>query len=260
MPRQFTFAAVLVACSCLAVFAADPSAADYLDRGDAWIKKGDPDKAIEDYNEAIRLGPNSAFAYIGRGAAWQMKGDPDNAIKDFTEAIRLDPKHAGAYTNRGNAWDTKGELDNAIKDYTEAIRLDPRNVEAYTYRSIVRFEKGDLDNSIKDGTEAIRLDPKSSPAYNNLAWIFGTCANADFRNGPKAVEYAKQACELTAWKEAGYLDTLAAAYAEAGKFEEAIKWQEKAIELATKESDKEEMRNHLKLYEAGTPYRDSPKE
>jgi tetratricopeptide (TPR) repeat protein len=108
-------------------------------------------------------------------------------------------------------------------------------------------------------TEAIRLDPRVGPAYNNLAWIFGTCPNAAFRNGPKAVEYAKQACELTAWKEASFLDTLAAAYAESGNFEEAIKWQEKVIDLTNDEEAKAGLRTRLALYKEGKPFRDEPK-
>ena len=293
MLRQIAFAAALVVFSSLAVFAADPLAAVYLARGDAWIKKGDLDNAIKDYTEAIQLDQTNALAYTSRGRAWGKKrdldnaikdfteairidptltnaflrrgdfryekGDLDNAIKDFTEAIRLDPKFAPAYHNRGFFWGLKGDLDKAIKDYTEAIRLDPKLSSTYTNRGRAWSEKGDLDDAISDYTEAIRLDPKNAVAYRKLAWVFGASPNADFRNGSKAVEYAKHACEISAWKDCYNLDALAAAYAEQGDFEEAIKWQEKAIELTTNEEEKAVLRTRIELYKEGKPYRDEPK-
>ena len=73
-------------------------------------------------------------AYYNRGVAYSDKGDTDRAIADFTEAIRLDPKYANAYVNRGVAYGDKGENDRAIADYTEAIRLDPKFAHAYCNR------------------------------------------------------------------------------------------------------------------------------
>ena len=103
----------------------DPSSA-YTNRGLAWGDKGDLDRAIADYNEAIRLDPKYADAYYNRGLAWRAKGDLDRAIADYNEAIRLDPKYADAYNNRGNAWRAKGDLDRAIADYN---RGDPARPE-----------------------------------------------------------------------------------------------------------------------------------
>src|SRR4029077_11704670 len=97
----------------------------YCNRGNAHHDKGDTDRAITDYNEAIRLDPKFAFAYNNRGSAYHDKGDTDRAITDYNEAIRLDPKLAFAYNNRGSAYHDKGDPDRAITDYNEAIRLDP---------------------------------------------------------------------------------------------------------------------------------------
>ena len=106
----------------------------YYSRGLAYYDKGDDDRAIADYNEAIRLDPKSAYAYSNRGLAYDHKGDLDRAIADYNEAIRLDPKYALAYFNRGNAYYQKGDDDRAIADYNEAIRLDPKYAFAYNNR------------------------------------------------------------------------------------------------------------------------------
>jgi tetratricopeptide (TPR) repeat protein len=101
-------------------------ASAYNNRANARQAKGDLDRAIADYDEAIRLAPTLATTYNGRAAAWQAKGDLDRAIADYDEAIRLNPKYATAYNNRGFAWKAKGDLDRAIADYDEAIRLNPK--------------------------------------------------------------------------------------------------------------------------------------
>jgi len=144
----------------------------YVGRGLVWHAKGDPDRAIADFNEAIRLDPQQVLAYTYRGNTWYENGDPDRAIADFNEAIRLDPKRAPAYNNRGLARRDKGELDGAIADYNEAIRLDPKYPDAYNSRGVAWHDKGELDRAIADFTEAIRLAPKYALAYNNRgnAW------------------------------------------------------------------------------------------
>ena len=175
------------------------------------------------------------------------------------DVIRLDSNDATAYHNRGIAWVGKGDFDKAITDFTKAIRLDPNYSTAYFNRDNVWANRGGLDKDITDFTEAIRLTPNYTVAYNNLAWLIATCPHSEFRNGPKAVEYANKACELTGWRDARAVSTLAAAYAEVGDFQNALEQQEKAIALLTKDSDQQVMRERLEFYKAGKPYRDMPK-
>jgi len=105
------------------------------------------------------------------------------------------------------------------------------------------------------------LNEKNPNALDGLAWLQATCPVAEVRKGAKAIEYATKACELTNWKIAGYVNTLAAAYAEAGDFDSAVKWQKEAINLLTKEEPagrRAEFEARLKLYQSGKPYRDAP--
>jgi tetratricopeptide (TPR) repeat protein len=104
------------------------------DRGLAYLKNGDNDRAIADYNEAIRLNPNYALAFANRGIAYHNKGDNDRAIIDYNEAIRLNPNYAPAFNNRGNTYRIRGDHDRAIADYNEAIRLHPQYAVALCYR------------------------------------------------------------------------------------------------------------------------------
>jgi lipoprotein NlpI len=139
----------------------------YSNRGLAYDHKGDLERASPDYNEAIRLDPKYAQAYFNRGNAYYQKGDDDRAIADYNEAIRLTPKYAYAYNNRGTAYDHKGDPDRAIADYNEAIRLDPKFAQAHSNRGLAYYQKGELDRAIANYSEAIQLDPKYAYAYNN---------------------------------------------------------------------------------------------
>ena len=151
----------------------DPKFAQaYSSRGLAYDHKGDLGHADPDYNEAIRLDPKYAQAYFNRGNAYYQKGDDDRAIADYNEAIRLTPKYAYAYNNRGTAYDHKGDADRAIADYNEAIRLDPKFAQAYSNRGLAYYQKGDFDRAIANYGEAIRLDPKYAYAYNNRGNVY----------------------------------------------------------------------------------------
>jgi tetratricopeptide (TPR) repeat protein len=149
-----------------------PQACDYRGRGNARYDKKCYDKAIDDYNEAIRLDPKSAAAYYDRAGAFYDKGDYDRAIADCTEALRNDPKLGDAYRARGCAWYMKRNYDKAIVDYTEAIHLDPKSAAAYCGRACAFYGKDDYDLAITDFTQAIRNDPNCSDAYSGrgLAW------------------------------------------------------------------------------------------
>ena len=110
---------------------------------------------------------------------------------------------------------------------------------------------------LADFREAVRIDPDCGDAHNDLAWLCATCPDGKLRDGKAAVEHAETACELTDWKDPWYFGTLAAAYAELGNFDEAVKWEKKAIESPDYPRDAlEEARAQLKLYEQRKPFRE----
>jgi tetratricopeptide (TPR) repeat protein len=211
-------------------------------------------QAPEYYTDLLTNSPSSTWAYYHRAMAWRALGHTDKAISDFREVTRLDPFAAGPIIGRGIARARKGDLDAAIEDFSEAIQLSPSAI-AYSNRGSVRKDKGDYENALKDLDEAIRLDPNYATAYGNRAWLRATAKTAQYRNGPLAVADATRACELSGRKDPGKLDTLAAAFAQAGQFAEAMEAQQEAIAIADEE-DKSAFEQRLHLYSEGKPYRE----
>jgi tetratricopeptide (TPR) repeat protein len=228
-------------------------------RGLEAVGRHDDDLAITEFSEAIRLKPDNSMAYYNRANVYSDKGDYDKAIADYSTAIHFEADYVAAYNDRGNAYGYKGDWDKAIADKNEAIRLNPNFVEAYNTRGIFYGHKGDYDKAVADYSAAIHLKPDFVEAYHNLAWLLAVCPDANARNGEYAVDYALKACELLEWKDAAILSTLAAAYAEAGRFDDAVKWQNKYLEsdyLASHPPNdtSEKARQRLSLYEQKRPY------
>jgi tetratricopeptide (TPR) repeat protein len=226
-------------------------------RGCIWDEKGEYDKAIADFSEAIKLDPTSPSAFQNRGLAKLRKNDYENAIEDYNAAIRLDPGNPVLYYNRGSAYYTMRKHDKAIADFNEALRLDPKSAGAYTYRGNTWHSLRDYEKASVDLDEAIRLDPKLAWAYNGRAWIWATCPDAKFRDGKRALEYATRACELSGWMNPDFLETLAAANAESGDYEAAVKWQTRVVELTPTDSQyRDILKVRLELFKLKKPYRE----
>jgi tetratricopeptide (TPR) repeat protein len=141
-------------------------------RGAARSRKNDFDGALVDYNEAIRLEQNFGRAYDNRGLIFRQKKEYERAIADFSEAIRLEPNRAAAYSHRAWTWHLKKDADRALADFDLALRLDPKFAGAVNDRGIVWRDKGDLDRALADFNEAVRLDPKLAIAWVNRGHVF----------------------------------------------------------------------------------------
>jgi tetratricopeptide (TPR) repeat protein len=132
-----------------------------------YADKGDVDRAIANYDQAIKLDPNYAEAYNNRGNAYSHKGDNLRAIADYDQAIKLDPKDALTYSNRGKWYRDKGDSDRAIADFDQAIKLDPKFDNAYYNRALAYHDKRDYHGAIADYSAALQINSKHALAWNN---------------------------------------------------------------------------------------------
>jgi tetratricopeptide (TPR) repeat protein len=228
-------------------------------RGVSRAMSGEYEGAIADFDRTIELKPNYANAWFNRGELLYEQGDYQAAIEDYNHSIQLNSVDAAAFNSRGHAHYRLGEFQKAVDDYSQAIRIEPSNAAAYTNRGDLYADLGQFDQAARDYRAAIRIDPNMGRAYQSAAWLMATCRDERYRNTELALDAAQKAIEIDGADDFRYLDTLAAAYANAGQFEQAVETEEKAIELAP-DDVVEKYAARLALYKEGRPYRDTLKE
>lgn len=213
------------------------------------------DKALADLNVVLQKDPRNWAAYYDRGTVYRRLGRSKEALADFDRIISAGKAQPIVYTSRGLVRFERKDDEGALADFNAAIRLDAKFAPAWEAGGTVRQAQGNYEKAIRNYQQAIAADERFVPAYNNLAWLLATCPAGKYRNGAQAVQYATKACELTGYQDAGMLDTLAAALAEAGRFKEAVQRAEEALALADPVR-KKAIEERLKLYRAGKPYRE----
>ncbi len=192
--------------------------------------------AIAEFDRAFRLGPKTSVLLHYQGMAYSGLDKEDKAIDAYTLAINIGEPEYAIYANRGQSYESLGKYDNAISDYNLALKLAPKLRIAIASRGYCYHQIDEYEKAISDYEYVLKLDPEYSFALNHYAWLLSTCKHKRMRNGKRAVKLAKSACDLSKWKNYDHLDTLAAAYAENGEFEDAIKYQLQAINLAKDKS------------------------
>ena len=221
-----------------------------------------PDKALTDYNQAIHLAPSFQRAYCDRGTHFLGQHDYERAIADYTRAIQLMPNDLGAYAARACAYARQGNRARAFADAKAAIKLRPTTgmslAQAFDLQMRADAYKiiGQPELALRDLREAVRLMPKDPTANNSLAWFLATCPEERFRNGTEAVSAATKACELSQWERSGFIDTLAAAYAEVDDFDQATKYERQSINASLSPKKREEHEKRLTLFQQRKPFRD----
>jgi tetratricopeptide (TPR) repeat protein len=265
-------------------------------RGNIYGIKGDYDRALRDYEQAIRLNPANAGAYVNRALTLVERGDYEAALKDYDEAIRFDPTKYKAFYGRSFTHAQLGDFDAAQRDINETLRLNPKFAMAYVYRGGLAARQEKWKKARADYETARRIDPNLAPAWaamaqlawhrrqyreavldfekllslklptadraaalNSLAWIRATSSVRALRDGRRSVEEAREACELSNWEDSAVVDTLAAGLAESGDFEKAVHFQWFALSILPEGEDREAVERHLRLYESHQPYRESPR-
>ncbi len=227
----------------------------YHNRGVSLALQGKFDQAIADFSRAIELKPKYANAWFNRGEIQFDQGDYESAISDYTQTIELTPDDYDAYIRRGHAYFHLRRFREALADYDRAAELKPNEVEAIVNRGDAQRNLGQWREAAQNYQQAVTLDNRSGHAYRSVAWLMATCPEDKYRKGQLAVQAAERAVQLDGGEDFTYLDTLAAAYANAGEFEKAQQTMPFAIKAAP-DHQKETLRRRLELYKANKPYRE----
>jgi tetratricopeptide (TPR) repeat protein len=225
--------------------------------GDALFQKGRVDEAIAHFQQALQIYPDYAEAHYNLGCALLQKGNVDEAIVQYQKTLQINPNYAKAHINLGNVLLKMGNVDEAIVQYQKALQIEPDNTDAHNNLGSALLTKGRMDEAIVQYQKALQIEPDYAKAQNNLAWVLATCPQASLRNGNEAVALAQRANQLTGDGNPVVLGTLAIAYAEAGRFPEAVETAQRALQLAETQSNTalaDAIRSQLKLYQAGIPF------
>ncbi len=225
----------------------------------ALIRVGRQQESLIHFADAARLQPENASVHNNYGIVLDRVGKIDEAIQQFQIVLRLAPGTAAAQFNLANLLVRQHAHDEAMAHYSEALRLDPAFVEAHCNIASLLAQKGRTKDAAAHYNAALRTKPDYLPAMVGLAWIYATASDkGGNQNAAEAVRLAERACQISGYKQSAALDTLAAAYANAGRFEEAIKTGEEAFSIA-KASPEDDFADsilaRIALYKKGSPFR-----
>jgi tetratricopeptide (TPR) repeat protein len=239
----------------------DPQLADVQSNlGVALSEKGQFDEAIAHFEKALEVKPDDIEIHNNLGAALLHRRNTAAAIAHFERVLAAEPTHAQAQFNLGAALVQEGSFDEAIRHFQEALRVDAAFIDAYWAMGNAYDLRGSLREALASWVGGLRLAPNYLPLLKQTAWVLATSPDASARNGAEAVVLGERAVRLTGGQEPEILDTLAAAYAEAGRFSEALQAAHRAIALSTQQK-KQPLADAVKLraerYEAKMPYRDA---
>ena len=226
--------------------------------GNAFARAGRLDEAIGQYRQALEGDPAPPEAHNNLGAALLRQDRFDEAIVQFRRAIELSPGGATAEANLGHALLAQDKAGEAKPHLERALQISPDLVQARYDLGAALMKNGQRAQALALWREALRQAPDNLVVLNNTAWALATCVDAALRNGAEAVTLAEHAVQLTSGREPALLGTLAAAYAEAGRFDRAVELEQRATDLASQQGNMPlaaALRARLTQLQAKTPIR-----
>lgn len=215
------------------------------------------EQATARYREAVALRPDYAPAQAGLGFALQTSGDYAEALVHHERALALGLDTAESRTNLATTLFAIGRSSEALGHLQRAVELDPGFAPAQTNLGALLESRGAYARAVQHYRRAVEIDPAAVEAINNLAWTLATANDGAVRDGAEAVRRAEEAARLTEYRNPQVLDTLAAAYAEAGRFDEAVRTARQAVDLLSGSPDVAPVADRLAGYSAGRPFRSS---
>ncbi|HUI05791.1 MAG TPA: tetratricopeptide repeat protein [Verrucomicrobiae bacterium] len=225
--------------------------------GLALWQSGRVPEAIQHYQQALQMNPHYAEAHHNLGLALLQMGRLQEAIEQFGQVVQIKPRSAEAHRRLGLALRQAGKSQEAAAQFNLAVRLPPDSAETYNDLGNDSLRAGKIEEAIDQYEQALRLEPDFADALNNLAWLLATLGRAEGGDPVRAVALARRACALTGNRVSAYLDTLAAAYAGAGRFDNAVTAAQQALALARSAGQQElagGIEERLQLYRSGRPY------
>ena len=210
---------------------------------------------------ALAVTANNDNMQVLLGTALLEEGKFAEGASHLSEAVKLNPGNFRAQSNLALALADEGKIVEAIKTYRVAIGMYPREAKPHYMLGNLLSRQGNFAEAIAEYQTTLRIEPNNPLALNDFAWLLATAPEARFRNGAEAVKLAERACRVTGYQMPLFVGTLAAAYAEAGRFDDAEKAAEQAIALATAEGKPalaDKNRELLELYKARKAYHEPP--
>lgn len=229
------------------------------DLGIILAKKGNLTEAVAHFEAALQAAPDDLTALSNLGKVQVMQGRLPEAREHFQAALKSKPGNPEAHENLAQILVQLGKEREAISYFNSALRLRPK-IETRLNLAGLLYKNGDFRAAAAQYRQVLLLNPELPEPLNNLAWLLATCPDRQVRNGVEAVRCAEQACRLTSFKQAGMTGTLAAAYAEAGRFPDAVTTCERTVSRSKATGDVQFAavnQGLLTLYRAGKPYHES---
>lgn len=220
-------------------------------------------QAIEQYEKALKFRPDDAVIHENLGKALIQASRVEEGLKHWAESLRINPAQPILYDNMANAYIRLGKVNEAINCWETLLKFQPDNYRLHYNLGLLNYSLSNIDKAVFHWEHAIDLGPDYREALNSLAWLFATEKNVKDADRVRAVDLANRACAISKYILAGDMDTLAAAYASIGDFENAVSTARKAKILADNTDDSDLVKNieeRIELYKSGRPYRQVQKD